>query len=101
MQDHTHVLSSIDGLSLCSHADQCIYMYDVSYILHSLFPPEEGTFHHDDLGDADQRLALSILNQKKFVPEHVENRTLYNPMQPHMSQVCVCVYAHVRVCMHV
>ncbi len=58
------------------------------------FPAEGGKFIHEDLGDADQRLALYILSQKNFVPEHVESRTLYNPMQPHISQVRV----RVRVC---
>ena len=40
----------------------------------------------------DQRLALYILNEKdvnghKLVKEHVERRTLRNPLQPLMDQV--------------
>ena len=44
------------------------------------------------LGPKHQRLALHILNEmveNKFVPEHIENRTLYNPAHPGISQVSI------------
>jgi hypothetical protein len=43
------------------------------------------TLPDDDLGDPDQRLALYVIKNKcNFVPEHVEERTLYNPVTPHI-----------------
>ena len=42
----------------------------------------------DDLGDSEQRLALHVVKNKcNFVPEHVEERTLYNPVTPHIPMV--------------
>ena len=49
---------------------------------------------HSDIGIPEQRLALHILRQQNIVPEHIEKRTLYNPMYPGISQVsiitCTC-----------
>ena len=49
----------------------------------------------DDLGDVDQRLALYVIKNKcQFVPEHIEERTLYNPVTPHIPMVNTRPYTH-------
>ena len=48
---------------------------------------EEGMIIHPHLGPADQRLALHVLNMQTLVPEHIETRSIYNPLQPSIEQV--------------
>ena len=64
------------------------------YSVFAIFTVVKEKSERDDFGADDQQLALKVLHELKLVPEHVETRTLYNPMQPGISQV----HLHMSIC---
>ena len=48
---------------------------------------EEGNPPKKEVGTDSERLALHILHSFNLVPEHVETRSLYSPVQPDIEQV--------------
>ncbi|KAK2494540.1 hypothetical protein MC885_004403 [Smutsia gigantea] len=60
-----------------------VVFQDKEYILEEI---EAGRVLNPHLGPVKERLALHVLQQQGLVPEHVESRPLYSPLQPDIEQ---------------
>lgn len=54
-----------------------------------LLVSEDGKPRNPHLGPVEEQLALHVLRKQTLVPEHVETRRLYSPLQPDIEQVQV------------
>ncbi|OWK56783.1 Dysferlin [Lonchura striata] len=63
-------------------SDRIIFR-DQEYVLSEL---EDGKPPNPHLGPVEERLALAALRKQGLIPEHVETRRLYSPLQPDIEQ---------------
>ena len=52
---------------------------------------EKTIIRNPHVGAKDERLCLYVLHEFNLVPEHIETRKLYNPIQPGVEQVSLVV----------
>uniref|UniRef100_A0A673T7W8 Dysferlin n=1 Tax=Suricata suricatta TaxID=37032 RepID=A0A673T7W8_SURSU len=64
------------------HTDRVVFQ-DKEYTVEEI---EAGRVLNPHLGPVEERLALYVLQQQGLVPEHVESRPLYSPLQPDIEQ---------------
>ncbi|XP_072510759.1 dysferlin isoform X6 [Notamacropus eugenii] len=64
------------------HQDRVVFQ-DTEVTLEDI---ENGKIANPHLGPVEERLALAVLRQQGLVPEHVESRSLYSPLQPDIEQ---------------
>ncbi|XP_052821675.1 myoferlin isoform X1 [Octopus bimaculoides] len=58
----------------------------VGNVVYNLTDFEPAVITDDNLGPAQERLALHVLNKFPLIKEHIETRSLYNPLQPGIEQ---------------
>ncbi|XP_077638795.1 dysferlin isoform X7 [Lonchura striata] len=78
-----HLFSLQHNYKAPTYKSDRIIFRDQEYVLSEL---EDGKPPNPHLGPVEERLALAALRKQGLIPEHVETRRLYSPLQPDIEQ---------------